>query len=301
MLDPAAYHAVDIAVDSATAVAVLTLNRPDKANAVDDVMHSELSRVFAAAQDDARVRAVVLTGAGRTFSAGGDESSDRQYATSSGRTPIEEARHIVDDIVGLTKPLVAAVNGHAIGLGAVLAALADVSYMAETAKIGDLHVHAALPAGNGAAVIWPLLVGLNRAKHLLMTGEILTAAEAERFGLISRAVPPADVLPSAMAMAQRLATLAPQAVQGTKAAVNRLLAMASGAVLPFPSPSGRRHGARRLSRRDGEVGPRVRLASVGTLKRAQKFVNVNVHVDDAVNPQVSSPDGVFLSGRQLVT
>ncbi|QGK48919.1 hypothetical protein GJE02_14880 [Mycobacterium intracellulare subsp. chimaera] len=233
MLDPAAYHAVDIAVDSATAVAVLTLNRPDKANAVDDVMHSELSRVFAAAQDDARVRAVVLTGAGRTFSAGGDESSDRQYATSSGRTPIEEARHIVDDIVGLTKPLVAAVNGHAIGLGAVLAALADVSYMAETAKIGDLHVHAALPAGNGAAVIWPLLVGLNRAKHLLMTGEILTAAEAERFGLISRAVPPADVLPSAMAMAQRLATLAPQAVQGTKAAVNRLLAMASGAVLPF--------------------------------------------------------------------
>lgn len=119
MLDLAAYRTIDVAVDSATAVAVLTLNRPEKANAVDDVMHSQLSRIFAAAQDDARVRAVVLTGAGRTFSAGGDESSDRQYATSSGRTPIEEARHIVDDIVGLTKPLVAAVNGHAIGLDAV--------------------------------------------------------------------------------------------------------------------------------------------------------------------------------------
>lgn len=115
----------------------------------------------------------------------------------------------------------------------MLATLADVSYMAESAKLGDLHVHAALPAGNGAAVIWPLLVGLNRAKHLLMTGEILTAAEAERFGLITRAVPPGEVLPSAMAMAQRLAALAPQAVQGTKAAVNRLLAMASGAVLPY--------------------------------------------------------------------
>lgn len=233
MLDPAAYRTIDVAVDGATAVAVLTLNRPDKANAVDDAMHSELSRVFAAAQDDARVRAVVLTGAGRTFSAGGDESSDRRYAPSSGRTPIEEARHIVDDIVGLTKPLIAAVNGHAIGLGAVLATLADVSYVSEQAKLGDLHVHAALPAGNGAAVIWPLLVGLNRAKYLLMTGEILTAAEAERFGLVTRVVPPADVVPSALAMAQRLATLAPQAVQGTKAAVNRLLAAASGAVLPF--------------------------------------------------------------------
>jgi enoyl-CoA hydratase/carnithine racemase len=233
MLDPATYRTIDVAVDGATAVAMLTLNRPDKANAVDDVMHSELSRVFAAAQDDVRVRAVVLTGAGRTFSAGGDESSDRQYATSSGRTPIEEARHIVDDIVGLTKPLVAAVNGHAIGLGAVLATLADVSYVSERAKLGDLHVHAALPAGNGAAVIWPLLVGLNRAKYLLMTGDVLTAAEAERLGLVTRVVPPADVVPSALAMAQRLATLAPQAVQGTKAAVNRLLAMASGAVLPF--------------------------------------------------------------------
>ncbi|OBG78380.1 MULTISPECIES: enoyl-CoA hydratase/isomerase family protein [unclassified Mycobacterium] len=231
MLD--AYRTIDVAVDAATGVAVLTLNRPDKANAVDDVMHSELSTVFAAAQDDPRVRAVVLTGAGRAFSAGGDESGDRRYVTATGRTPIEEARHIVDDIVGLTKPMIAAVNGHAIGLGAVLATLADVSYMSEAAKLGDLHVHAALPAGNGAAAIWPLLVGLNRAKLLLMAGELLTAAEAERFGLITRVVAPADALPSAIAMAERLAALAPQAVQGTKAAVNRLLAAACGAVLPL--------------------------------------------------------------------
>ncbi|BBZ39826.1 enoyl-CoA hydratase/isomerase family protein [Mycobacterium conspicuum] len=233
MLDPGAYRTIDISLDGSTGVAVLTLNRPEKANAVDDVMHSELSTVFAAAQDDGRVRAVVLTGAGRTFSAGGDESSDRGYHTATGRTPIEEARHIVDDIIALTKPLVAAVNGHAIGLGAVLATLADISYVADSAKLGDLHVHAALPAGNGAAAIWPLLVGVNRAKHLLMTGEVLTAAEAERFGLVTRVVPAADVLPTAMSTAVRLAKLAPQAVQGTKAAVNRLLAMASGAVLPL--------------------------------------------------------------------
>jgi enoyl-CoA hydratase/carnithine racemase len=233
MLDPDGYRTIEVAVDSATGVAVLTLNRPDKANAVDDVMHSELSTVFAAAQDDGRVRAVVLTGAGRTFSAGGDESSDRGYRTSTGRTPIEEARHIVDDIIGLTKPLVAAVNGHAIGLGAVLATLADVSYVAESAKLGDLHVHAALPAGNGAAAIWPLLVGINRAKQLLMAGDVLTAAEAERLGLITSVVPPAEVLPVAMSMAVRLARLAPQAVQGTKMSINRLLALAAGAVLPL--------------------------------------------------------------------
>src|SRR6202000_190436 len=103
------YRTIDVSLDGSTGVATLTLNRPDKANAVDDVMHSELSTVFAAAQDDGRVRAVVLTGAGRTFSAGGDESSDRGYRTSTGRTPIEEARHIVDAIIGMTKPLVAAV------------------------------------------------------------------------------------------------------------------------------------------------------------------------------------------------
>jgi enoyl-CoA hydratase len=231
MLDPAAYRRIDIAF--ADAVAVLTLNRPDKANAVDDVMHSELSSVFAAAQDDPRIRAVVITGAGRAFSAGGDESPEREYGTSTGRTPIEEARHIVEDIIALPKPLIAAVNGHAIGLGALIATLADISFVSADAKLGDLHVHAALPAGNGAAVIWPLLVGVNRAKHLLMTGEILTAAEAERFGLVTRVLPPDEVLPSAMAMAQRLAALSPQAVQGTKMAVNRLLAMASGAVLPL--------------------------------------------------------------------
>jgi enoyl-CoA hydratase len=231
MLEPASYRAIDVTV--ADGIATLVLNRPDKLNAVDDVMHSELSTVFAAANDDARVRAVVLTGAGRAFSAGGDQSTERAYTTSTGRTPIEEARHIVEDIVAMPKPLIAAVNGHAIGLGAVLATLADVSYMSDGAKLGDTHVQAALPAGNGAAVIWPLLVGINRAKHLLMTGEILTAAEAERFGLISRVVPRDEVLPSAMATARRLADMAPQAVQGTKAAVNRLLAMASGAVLPL--------------------------------------------------------------------
>lgn len=232
MLDPSAYRR--IAIDhSPSGVTVLTLTRPGARNAVDDVMHSELSTVFAAAEDDPRVRVLVLTGAGTAFSTGGDTSPERAYATSTGRTPIQEAQHIVEDIVRLSKPLVAAVNGHAIGLGATLATLADISFIGASAKLGDPHVLAALPAGNGSAVIWPLLVGINRAKHLLMTGEILSAADAERFGLVTRMVPDDEVLARAMETAERLAALAPQAVRGTKVAINRLLALAADAVLPL--------------------------------------------------------------------
>lgn len=232
MLDAQRYTRINVDVD-ADGIALLTLDRADHANAVDDRLHSELSTVFADAQDDARVRVVVLTGAGRTFSVGGDTSSSRAYETTSGRTVIDEARHIVDDVIAMAKPLVAAVNGHAIGLGATLVTLADVSYMDAEAKFGDPHVLAAIPAGNGSAVIWPLLVGVNRAKHLLMTGEILTAAEAERMGLVSRMVDPGTSLTHAMSTARRLAALAPQAVQGTKIAVNRILSMVSSASLPL--------------------------------------------------------------------
>lgn len=232
MLDPALYTTISIDVDD-RGIAVLTLDRPEHANAVNDRMHSELSTIFAAAQDDPRVRVVVLTGAGRAFSTGGDTNPDRAYMTATGRSVIDEARHIIDDLIAMSKPLVCAINGHAIGLGATLATLADVSYMDEQAKLGDPHVLAAIPAGNGSAVIWPLLVGVNRAKHLLMTGEILTAAEAERMGLVSRMVDAGTSLERAMATAERLATLAPQAVQGTKVAVNRILELVASASLPL--------------------------------------------------------------------
>lgn len=233
MLDPQAYETIGIEIDERTGVTVFTLDGPDPRNAVTDAMHSELSTIFAAAQDDSRVRVVVVTGAGRTFSTGGDTDPDREYATTSGRTVIDEARHIIDDVIAMSKPLIAAVNGHAVGLGATLATLADVSFIDARAKLGDPHVLAALPAGNGSAVIWPLLVGVNRAKFLLMTGELLTAAEAERFGLVTRCVDEGTSLAEALALAERLAQLAPQAVEGTKIAINRLLASVSGLVLPL--------------------------------------------------------------------
>jgi enoyl-CoA hydratase/carnithine racemase len=231
VLNAADYQAIRI--ERQGRVAVLTLDRPDRLNAVDDVMHSELSTVFADAQRDPDVNVVVLTGAGRAFSAGGDTAIERAYRTKTGRTVIEEARHIVDDVIDLEKPFIAAVNGHAIGLGATLATLADVSFLAEGAKIGDPHVLAALPAGNGSGVIWPLLVGLNRAKHLLMTGELLSAGEAERFGLVTRVLPAAEVLPAALTLAARFDAMAPQAVRGTKIAINRILRQVSDAMLPL--------------------------------------------------------------------
>jgi enoyl-CoA hydratase/carnithine racemase len=231
VLDPHGYSTIDVTIDDA--IATLVLNGPHPRNAVTDAMHSELSTVFAAADDDPRVRVVVLTGAGSTFCAGGDTSPDRPYESTSGRTVIEEARHIVEDVVAMSTPLVAAVNGHAIGLGATLATLADVSFIAESARFGDPHVLAALPAGNGSAAVWPLLAGLNRAKFLLMTGTLLDAEEAVRFGLVTRRVPDGEALPAALDLAAKLAALAPQAVQGTKLAINRLLAMATGLVLPL--------------------------------------------------------------------
>jgi enoyl-CoA hydratase len=221
-----------IRIEHRGAIAVLTLDRPKRRNAVDDRMHSELSTVFRAAQDDPTVRAVVLTGAGEAFSVGGDTSADRRFETVTGRTVIAEARAIIEDVLDLEKPLVAAVNGHAVGLGATLASLADLSYVERRAKFGDRHVLAALPAGNGSAVIWPLLVGVNRAKRLLMGGELLSAEQAVSLGLLSELVDDGTSLATALAAAERFAALAPQAVQGTKAAVNQLLKLVAQIALP---------------------------------------------------------------------
>jgi enoyl-CoA hydratase/carnithine racemase len=221
-----------IRIEARGAVAVLTLDRPERRNAVDDRMHSELATIFRAAQDDSAVRAVVLTGAGEAFSVGGDTSPERRFETAGGRSVFAEARAIIDGVLDLEKPLVAAVNGHAIGLGATLASLADLSFVERRAKLGDRHVLAALPAGNGSAVIWPLLVGVNRAKQLLMAGELLTAEQAVALGLLGELVEDGTSFARACEAAERLAALAPHAVQGTKAAVNQLLKLVAQASLP---------------------------------------------------------------------
>jgi enoyl-CoA hydratase len=145
----------------------------------------------------------------------------------------QEARRIVDSIFDLEKPVIAAVNGHAVGLGATIALCCDVAIMSRNAKIGDPHVKMGITAGDGGAVIFPLLVGVNRAKYMLMTGDLLPAEDAERWGLVFKAVDEGQALEESLALARRLAAGAPMAVQSSKASVNRFVKMVSNLVLPY--------------------------------------------------------------------
>lgn len=222
-----------IAVEKSEGIAILTLNRPERLNAVNGAMHSELSTVFNAVQADGDVRVAVLTGAGRGFCAGGDFSQDARMASKTGLTMMQEARRIVDGILDLEKPIVSAVNGPAAGLGATIALLCDVVVMARNARIGDPHVKMGITAGDGGAVIWPLLIGVNRAKQLLMTGDLLTAEAAYALGLVNKVVDEGQALAEAMAFAQRLAAGAPYAVQSTKVSVNKMIKAISNLVLPL--------------------------------------------------------------------
>ncbi|MEJ2861705.1 enoyl-CoA hydratase/isomerase family protein [Actinomycetospora flava] len=201
VLDQQEFSRIRVAVDDG--VATLTLDRPEHGNAVDDAMHSELTRLFVRARADERVRAVVLTGAGDTFCRGGDSSASRTFTTLTGLTPVQEARMIVETLLDLEKPVVAAVNGDALGLGAVLATLADAAVVARRAHLGDRHVAGGVTAGNGSAALWPAIIGVNRAKRLLLGAEVLTAEEAVAVGLATEVADDPAVLATATALARR--------------------------------------------------------------------------------------------------
>lgn len=213
------------------AVLTIKLNRPDALNAVNSQLHTELSRVFADIAADSSVDAVVLTGEGRAFSAGGDLDWFRTITTAQLDALFVEARRIIVDLVDLPQPIIAAVNGAAAGLGATLALFCDMVYVAEGAKISDPHVRIGVTAGDGGSAIWPLLVGPARAKEYLMTGDSLTATEAERIGLVNKVLPAAELQAAAQAMAQRLAQGSRHAVRSTKLSVNKLVRDAVSLVL----------------------------------------------------------------------
>ena len=203
-------------------VLTLTLDRPAQRNAVNARLHAELARVFTDAQHDADSDVVLLTGAGSAFCAGGDIGWMQQGVDDPAgfeRTG-REGKDILFSQLDLDKPLVCALNGHATGLGASLALLCDVVIAAEGAKIGDPHVSVGLVAGDGGALIWPQLIGYARAKRYLLTGDLMTATEAERLGLVSQVVADGQALPVAMALAQRLAAGATQAIRWTKVTSN---------------------------------------------------------------------------------
>jgi enoyl-CoA hydratase/carnithine racemase len=229
VLRPEDYQA--IVITTRDGIAELTLNRPEADNRVDDRMHSELATVFGAIRRDKAIQAVVLTGAGDTFCAGGDGGPTRRFQTLTGLTAIEEGRAIVDGIVDLDQPLVAAVNGDAFGLGAVLATLADAAFAVPGARIGDRHVAGGVTAGNGSSAVWPLLVGINRAKQLLLGATVLDAAAAAQLGLITAVVD--DARQAALSQARSWASLPAFAVQTTKRALNLHLRDAVAHVMPL--------------------------------------------------------------------
>jgi enoyl-CoA hydratase/carnithine racemase len=208
-----------IKVEIRDQIAVVTLDRPERKNAINSAVHRGLDRVFHELSYHPDVRVVVLTGAGDAFCAGGDT---KDYGAA---TPLENLRHrdLPWSIARCEAPVLAAINGPARGLGASIALLCDICYMADTASIGDVHTQWGLPAGDGGQVIWPLLVGLNRAKEILMRGSVIDAREAERIGLVNRVFPHAELLEQTLACAREIASRPPTGVRWTKLAVNKML------------------------------------------------------------------------------
>jgi enoyl-CoA hydratase len=207
------------------AVLRVTIQNPrNDLNTVDGEMHSELARLFRELRRENEARAIVLTAKGKTFSAGGDFG---WFSQISDGAAIEEVRRdgkqIIWDLLDVELPIVAAINGPAVGLGASIALLCDVIFMADTASLADPHVRVGIVAGDGGAAIWPLAVGPARAKEYLLTGDAVQAADAERMGLVNRVVPAARLQEEALAFAERLAAGAPLAIRHTKIAVNKLV------------------------------------------------------------------------------
>jgi enoyl-CoA hydratase len=206
-------------------VLLITLNRPEKYNAADEQMHTELARVWNDVGTDPQTRVAVITGAGRAFSAGGDLAMVERMAGNYEQVShmLREMSDLVYNIINCEKPIVSAINGVAVGAGTVAALLADIAIAAEDAKIGDGHVKLGVAAGDHAAIIWPLLAGMAKARYYLLTGEMVTGAEAERLGMVAKAVPGDQVLGEALRIADNLATGSQPAIRLTKRALNNWL------------------------------------------------------------------------------
>lgn len=216
---------------SESGVTTITLNRPESKNAVNSVMHEELQDIWIDVARDFQTKVVVLTGAGSTFCVGGDvkdmATADVPFGGGKDIHPAAvtsgEARRAIMYMLDVEQPVISAINGHAVGLGATLALCADITVMSSTARIGDPHVKVGLVAGDGGAVLWPLLVGPSRAKEFLLRGNLIDGVEAERIGLVNHVRPQAEVLPAALEIAEEIAALPPLAVRWTKLSVNRWL------------------------------------------------------------------------------
>ena len=248
-------------------VLLITIDRPQVYNATNARLHWELTQVWLTVDADPETRVAVVTGAGRAFSAGGDLEWVEEMAgniDAVSRT-MREASDLVYHIINCEKPVISAINGVAVGAGLVVALLADVSIISETARLTDGHTRLGVVAGDHAAILWPLLCGMAKAKYYLLTAEFLDGKEAERIGLVSLCVPQAEVLPRALAVAEQLAQGSQPSIRWTKRALNNWLRQAGPIfdqslaleMLAFMGPD-LREGARALREKRPPAFPSTR-------------------------------------------
>lgn len=206
-------------------VVLITLDRPKVLNAMTYAMHGELANIWNDVDRDPATKVAVVTGAGRAFCSGNDLNNPDPDLPMV-REIMGDAVRIVRGMIDCDKPIVSAINGVAVGAGLAVALLADISVCAEDAKLIDAHTTVGTVAGDHGCLLWPLLCGLTKAKFYMFNMEPLTGAEAERIGVVTKAVPTAEVLPTALDYAERLAGMAQHAIRGTKRAMNGWLRQA---------------------------------------------------------------------------
>ncbi len=206
----------------------ITMSNPGRLNAADEIMHGELAEIWRDVDADPDVSAAILTGEGRAFSAGGDFDMIQKIIDDfpTRARNWKEARDIVRNLIDCAKPVVSAIRGPAVGAGLVCGLLADISIAARDARLIDGHTRLGVAAGDHAAIIWPLLCGMAKAKYYLLLCDRISGEEAERIGLVSLAVDDAELDGRAVEIATRLAEGAPNAIRWTKYALNNWLRLA---------------------------------------------------------------------------
>ena len=223
-MDASAYQELSLDLES-NGVLVVSLDRPERLNAVSETGHEELTRLWVDADRSDDVRVVLLRAEGRAFSAGGDYDMIEKIAEdpATHRRVLKEARELVRNIIECSKPIVSAINGPAVGAGLAAALLADIPIAARSARILDGHTTLGVAAGDHAVVIWPLLIGMAKAKYHLMSNRPIDGEEAERMGLVALVVDDNDLDGAARGLANDLAAGSQDALRWTKHTLNHWL------------------------------------------------------------------------------
>lgn len=229
------YAFLKVEVDE-SGIAVLTMNDAEKLNSIGPEQHREMEDIWLDLARDESINVIVLTGAGRAFSAGGNvkamaERAGTEFGLEYALRVPQNTLRLFEHMLLVPQPIIAAVNGDAIGLGMTLALMADMSLVADDAKLGDTHIRVGLVAGDGGAVIWPLIVGPQRAKEFLMRGKLIKGAEAAAMNLVNYAYPKDQLLAEAINVATEIAAQPLWAVRWSKAAVNKQIKAALNQVL----------------------------------------------------------------------